>query len=705
MEFGKDFLSAIAAIYFSLTGVGGPTANNVRAAEPMNPSEVRKALGSRTCQIEDLNGYKMCEGTDTKLKLVAGVKDGSVKPRIEERKGRRQLFWMGDADSVNPSALDDVLRSADANDDGIITRLEAHRHSRDVYRNTNISGTDMSILDAINTTDVAGSISLADVNGDGILAAGEPGRGHGRSVSGRRGSSAAGQDVRSDVDPDVNYLNQGEFNRLVTTNPEAKGVMDKVYSTIDSLNRQWHRDGVRMGLKTDVAFKDGKIDLDNSFAYLYYLDNADTDRITKSLEDIEVSCGQDKDGRIRYCDAGNIPRIDRGRDWRHFTWGDVFAGLETATDDALGNSEKARIVALAPDNGGDDLRPENIRFTYIHTGKDGKPFESEDPLSDTPGYVYYFCSGGRCEGANGGWPGNLTRQHKVIRNGEDVMRYVVLNRQGDGGYIARIPFSALDGEDSAAPGIDDALSERDRDSDPIPATDHKKLPGKDTGDKEKDSGRKLVIEKKDGKDKDADNDKGAADQAKDAYLGARALVYASDLIHNDVAGGAEFYFGHRISDTDWSFELSFGYLSGGPESSTRDLTTGPNPNDPRERDVIFTGTERKSSDYHILVPRVGFAYDASDDLRLGLRLGADIVVKNTDTTIDERLEYPNGDLAGTPKHESRSSTDVTGLPGASLTLDYRINDNVSLSGEVSGATDGDNYNIGGGVGVTFQWDW
>ncbi len=686
MTFGKTVLGAIAALYFSLTGAGGLTANTATAAEPMQPSEIRKVLGSKTCQIQDLRGYKMCEGTDRKMKLIAGLEAGTMKPRVEVRKGKKQLFWMGSPDSVSTTALDDMLSKTDVNDDGIITGREAAKKAKEVYKNTPVGNTNLAhVIDTIN---VAGSISMPDLNGDGIPNPKKPSK-----------RTAKRQSTKIEPASGTKYLSQSAFNRLIATNPEAKQIMDKVYGAIDSLNRQWHRDGVRMGLKTDVAFKDGKIDLKNSSAFMFYKKGADTDRIQKGLENLEVSCGQGKDGRVLYCNATNIPRIDRGKDWRHFTWGDFFMDLQDTTSHTMNNADKARVVARAPDNGGDDLKPENIRFTYIHTDKDGKTYESEFELSDTPGYAYYLCEGGKCEGTNGRWPGNLTKTHKVSRSKGDTRRYIVLNRQKDGGHIAEVPFWALLGVDSGASGLEKRVSGEDKDNEPIPSNGNMKLPEEDKGKKEGDK-RKVVITKMGEGNKEV-----AGEHDNNTYMGIRGLVSASNLMPDNVAGGAEFYFGNRMSDTNWSLEFSFGYLSGGSDSNDRDLTTAPNPNDPRDRDIIFTGTESVSSDYRILVPRVGFAYDVADNLRLGFRVGADIVLKNTNTTIDERLEYLNGELAGTPNHESHSNTDVTAMPGASLTLDWQVYDNTSLSFEVNGATDGDNYAVGAGLGITFEWEW
>lgn len=679
MTFGKTVLGAIAALYFSLTGAGGLTANTANAAEQMTPAQAAKKLGLHDAAfVEKIGDKYMRKSTANKMRILTGIAEGDIK--IEKLRNGNGYMIKGRLDRIkHAKQLEDMVSRSDADGDGLVEPAEANACEREVV---NKAPSVKLNLTKGNTIDSSSNWVITDLNGDGIPNPKKPAK---KRVKRRTtAKTSAG----------VHYLNQSEFNRLIVTNPVAKEIMDKVYGAIDSLNRQWHRDGVRMGLKTDVAFKDGKIDLDNSHAFMFYKKGADTDRIQRDLENLEVSCGQDKDGRVLYCNATNIPRIDRGKDWRHFTWGDFFKDLQDTTSHTMSNADKARIVARAPDNGGDDLKPENIRFTYIHTNKDGKTYESEFELSDTPGYAYYLCKGGKCEGTNGRWPGNLTKKHKVSRSNGDTRRYIVLNRQKDGGYIAEVPFWALLGVDS---GLEKRMSGEDSNKKVILTSNDINFPDEDKG-KKNDGGRKFKITK-------VSKDKDAGEHDNNTYLGIRGLVSASNLMPDNVAGGAEFYFGKRISDTDWSLEFSFGYLSGGSDSNNRDLTTAPNQNDPRDRDMIFTGTEKKSSDYHILMPRVGFAYDVEDNLRLGLRVGADIVLKNTNTTIDERLEYLNGELAGTPNHESHSSTDVTGMAGASLTLDWQVYDHTSLSFEVNGATDGDNYNVGAGLGLTFEWEW
>lgn len=461
-----------------------------------------------------------------------------------------------------------------------------------------------------------------------------------------------------------------------------------------------------------LVLKDGKLDLDNSYALVFYKEGISTFKRPSKRLKVKI------DGKLMdYKQDGHMGDYYFVPEFK-----DLINLLEIVTGSPISENDALKLYQSSRRKGEQICSVGDMKFLY--NSNSGSYDMVDDRFESlTLAEIVCKCDARDCKGVDHLAPGS---QVIVDKNGNVVYRHILLDPADDNHpvqvfdpvtgemmpvyrAIAMVPLRQLLGDTGVYNGErkgDDqdaartAKIEREPDTQDV----NRKI---DLGEKEDEVGGVEPGDDKQDEGQLTGVDTGKAEQrsSTDTYLGASGLVSTTDLVPDDIAGGFRVYAGKRLSNTNWSLGLDFGYLYGGSRSDRDTDRTAANPNDLRNSGIVSVNTIEVSNDYHILAPRVTASYDATENLKLTFGVGADVVIRNTDTSIEERLEYPNKDLASDVNRYNSSDEDVKAMPAAAFTLDYKLHDKVSVNATVSGATDGDNYNITGGAGVTFHWDW
>jgi hypothetical protein len=462
-----------------------------------------------------------------------------------------------------------------------------------------------------------------------------------------------------------------------------------------------------------LVLKDGKLDLDNSYALVFYKEGISTFKRPNKKLKVKI------DGKLMdYKQDGHMGNYYFVPEFK-----DLVNLLEIVTGRPISENDALKLYQSSRRKGEQICSVGNIKFLY---NSNNDRYDMVDDAFESLTLAEIVC---RCDTRDCGGVDHLAPGSQVIvdESGNVMYRHILLDPADENhpvqvfdpvngemqdvyDVIAMVPLRQLLGDTGVYSGErrgDDqdaartAKIERDPDTQDVNRKiDLKKeedeVEGVESGDGKTGGQGEIsdVVKPKDGEDDT------------NMFVGVGGSVYHSNAIENQTTGLVSVTLGGKVSDNVY-LAGTVGYGPGGTKTMEDTDRRLPNPNDPNQ---ITTKLDQKDSiDYHVLTAALGVIGKITENLNLGAYVGVDMILKNKDSSREISLLYQNGDLASAPRSESDSSTDVDVMPKLKLVVNYEITDFLRVYGTVSGATDfakkNTKYGIEAGAGLEFHFEW
>ena len=458
-----------------------------------------------------------------------------------------------------------------------------------------------------------------------------------------------------------------------------------------------------------LVLKDGKLDLDNSYALVFYKEGISTfKRPTKRLK-VKID-GKMMDYRqdSHMGDYYYVPEFK-----------DLINLLEIVTGSPISENAAMRLYQSSRRKGEKICSVEDMKFLY---NSNNDKYDMVDDPFESLTLAEIVC---KCDTMDCGRVDHLSPGSQVIVDGNGNVRYrhILLDPADDNhpvqvfdpvtgrmfdvnGAVAMVPLRQLLGDTAVYNGgrqgddqqagskvrIEKETATKDVNRKIDLGKEEDEIEGVEGGDDKSGQGELSdVVTGKDGKDKT------------NMFVGVGGSFYHSNAIENRTTGLFSVTVGGKVSDNMY-LAGTVGYGPGGTKNIEDTDMRLPNPNDPNQ--TITELYQKDTTVYHVLTAAFGVIGKITENLNLGAYVGVDLVLKNKDSRREISLLYQNGDLAATPRSESDSSTDVDVMPKLKLVVDYELTDHLSIEGQVSGATDfADKYGLEAGAALKFHWEW